>query len=380
MQMTSYDVGGSRTGTQTGFLTYGFGEQNQTKLEGIDTTEGTDANAGYFDFGSFEEFQVGGAGSGADSFAGGARLSITVKSGGDRFTGNWYSDWEGDATDHRQRARRLPHREHSRDEDGFFSRTALTRGNPIDKQYDINFNIGGPLWKGKAWFFYSYRLNDQYKTVARHRRARALEAVQQLHVQGHVPAQSQQPGDRLPEQAREAAGHARSRPPTCRSSAARYQASRNYPRKIEWTSVLGSRAFLDVLVGNWYNFFPLRPDRSARLRRRTSCPGRIDTANNQRDGGDHDAYQDQKRYKPQVYVTLSYFQDGWARQPRLQDRLRLEARSPQLLPRAAVRHLLPRPERRRRTRSRSTTRRTRRPTTSSTTPASSATRGSSTIG
>ncbi len=52
IQMTSYDVGGSRTGTQTGFLTYGFGDQNQTKLEGIDTTEGTGANAGYFDFGS----------------------------------------------------------------------------------------------------------------------------------------------------------------------------------------------------------------------------------------------------------------------------------------------------------------------------------------
>ena len=25
-------------------------------------------------------------------------LSISVKSGGDRFTGNWYSDWEGDST------------------------------------------------------------------------------------------------------------------------------------------------------------------------------------------------------------------------------------------------------------------------------------------
>ena len=53
----------------------------------------TSANAGYFDFGSFEEFQVGGAGSGADSFGGGANLSITVKSGGDRFSGNWYSDY-----------------------------------------------------------------------------------------------------------------------------------------------------------------------------------------------------------------------------------------------------------------------------------------------
>ena len=25
--------------------------------------------------------------------------------------------------------------------------------------------------------------------------------------------------------------------------------------------MLGSRAFLDVLYGNWYNFFPLRPVR-----------------------------------------------------------------------------------------------------------------------
>ena len=30
-----------------------------------------------------------------------------------------------------------------RDENGYFSNRALTRGNPIDRQYDINFNIGG---------------------------------------------------------------------------------------------------------------------------------------------------------------------------------------------------------------------------------------------
>src|SRR5439155_17395301 len=61
-QMTGYDVGGSYTGTQTGYLTYGVGDQNKTLLEGINVTEATNANAGYFDFGSFEEFQLGGAG------------------------------------------------------------------------------------------------------------------------------------------------------------------------------------------------------------------------------------------------------------------------------------------------------------------------------
>ena len=157
-----FGIGGSNTGNQTGFRSYGFDTQNQTRVEGIDTTEGTDANAGYFDFGSFEEFQVGGAGSGADSFGGGTNMSISVKSGGDRFTGSWYSDWEGDATISDNvpdafRTARTP------DDDGYFVTTPLTRGNPIDRQHDINANVGGPIWKQKAWFFYSYRLNDQYK-------------------------------------------------------------------------------------------------------------------------------------------------------------------------------------------------------------------------
>src|SRR5215213_4221014 len=49
IQMQAFDVGGSHAGTQTTYITYGVDVQNQTKIEGIDTTEGTDANAGYFD-------------------------------------------------------------------------------------------------------------------------------------------------------------------------------------------------------------------------------------------------------------------------------------------------------------------------------------------
>ena len=95
-------------------------------------------------------------------------------------------------------------------------------------------------------------------------------------------------------------------------SAAYYQASRNYPMKLEWTSVLGSRAFLDVLAGEWYNFFPLRPVRDFGLYDGPWEAPRIDTATNVLSSrGGNSGYQDQKRYKPQFYTTLSYFQDGW---------------------------------------------------------------------
>ena len=310
LQMTSYDVGGSRTGTQTGYRTYGFDDQNQTKLEGIDTTEGTAANAGYFDFGSFEEFQVGGAGNDASNFAGGASLSVSVKSGGDRFSGMWYSDWEGDSTitdnvPENLKTSRTP------DDDGFFVRNALQRGNPIDRQYDINANIGGPLWKGKAWFFYSYRLNDQYKTIlgfdelARSKLTNAytFKGTFQLGRNNQIIGFLNK---------REKLQDKRSIGPSVPLSAALYQSSRNYPMKVEWTNVIGNRLFLDVIGAQWYNFFPLRPTIEAGLYSGPWGPGREDLDTDILfDGGANDDYQDQKRFKPQFYASMSYFKDGW---------------------------------------------------------------------
>ena len=313
IQMTGYDVGGSRTGTQTGYVTYGVDVQNQTRMEGIDTTEATSANAGYFDFGSFEEFQVGGAGNDAGSYASGASLSISVKSGGDRFSGNWYSDFEN----HNTVSDNVPDNlktANTKDDNGFYVTKALTRGNPIDKQYDINFNLGGPLWKRKAWFFYSYRLNDQYKNVLGFSELQRSKLTNNYTLKGtfQLNQNNQVIGfmnKRNKLQDRRDFG------PSVPLSAALYQASRNYPMKLEWTSVLGSKAFLDVLAGEWYNFFPLRPTREFDVYPTGSPwgPGRIETTTSTYfDGGANSSYQDQKRYKPQFYASLTYFKDGWA--------------------------------------------------------------------
>jgi len=320
IQMTAFDVGGSNTGNQSGYRSYGFDTQNQTRVEGIDTTEGTNANAGYFDFGSFEEFQVGGAGADAGAFAGGAVLSISVKSGGDRFTGTWYSDFitEGQVADN------VPdylQTLNTPNEDGMFSRVGLCfqrsgeticKGNATQKQMDLNGDFGGPIVKQKAWFFTSWRLNDKYEYIA------GLGETTQRSKLGNkytfkgtfqVGKNNQIIGFL---NKREKLQDKRGISLTTPLSAAYYQSSRNYPWKVEWTSVLGSRAFLDVLYGNWYNFFPLRPVRDYGLYDGPWTPPRQDTSSAiWSPTGGNNGYQDQKRYKPQFYTTLSYFKDGW---------------------------------------------------------------------
>ena len=321
IQMTGFDVGGSNTGNQTGFRSYGFDTQNQTRVEGIDTTEGTAANAGYFDFGSFEEFQVGGAGADSGAFAGGAVLSISIKSGGDRFTGTWYSDYisESQLTDNVPDNLRLLN---SPDENGMFSRLGLCfdrsgeticRGNATKKQFDLNGDVGGPLWKQKAWFFTSWRLNDKYEYIAGlgDETQRSKLSNKYTFKGTFQVGKSNQIIGFLNK--REKLQDKRDVSLTVPLSAAYYQASRNYPWKVEWTSVLGSRAFLDVLYGNWYNFFPLRPVRDFGLYDGPWEAPRFDSATlvtSQRGG--NSGYQDQKRYKPQFYTTLSYFKDGWS--------------------------------------------------------------------
>jgi hypothetical protein len=321
MQMTGFDVGGSNTGNQTGYRSYGMDTQNQTRMEGIDTTEGTAANAGYFDFGSFEEFQVGGAGADSGAFAAGAVLSISVKSGGDRFSGTWYSDYvsESQLTDN------VPDylRQRNTPEDGFYSNLptglcfdrlgeTICRGNAVKKQYDLNGDFGGPIVKQKAWFFTSWRLNDKYAYITglgdtteqsklsnKYTFKGTFQVGRNNQIIGYLNKR---------EKLQDKRGINLNTP----LSAAYYQSSRNYPWKIEATRVMGSRAFLDVLYGNWYNFFPLRPTRDFGLYDGAWTPPRQDTSSGiWSSTGGNNGYQDQKRYKPQFYTTLSYFKDGW---------------------------------------------------------------------
>jgi hypothetical protein len=315
-QMTAYDVGGSHTGTQTGYQTYGVGDQNKTLLEGINVTEGTGGNAGYFDFGSFEEFQLGGSGNMGEQSGLGAFLNLTIKSGGDKFASQVYYDYVGDQmlSNNVPDAFRTPG---GIDASGFKAptiidpatgqRLGLSRGNPITKQYDFNANAGGPIKKGRLWYFLSYRDNNQYKTILG---LPGEEAQSQLlnrtvKVTYQLTRSNQIIGfynDRSKFQP------LRDLSLAIPVSAANWQDSKNRPQKYEWTSTLSSRAFLDVQASHWGNYFPLYPTQTKSTSVEGVPVGRIDLDTDQRSGAS-DYYHNRTTLKPQFSGSLSYFVD-----------------------------------------------------------------------
>src|ERR1700716_2529837 len=92
--MGRIDVGGNRAGTQTGYTAYGYAGQNRVLVEGINTTEGTSGAGFYVDYGSFEEVFLGTLGQGAEMPTPGVQSQMLGKSGGNKFQGELYQDYE----------------------------------------------------------------------------------------------------------------------------------------------------------------------------------------------------------------------------------------------------------------------------------------------
>ena len=93
-RMGRIDVGGNRAGTQTGYTAYGYSGQNRVLVEGINTTEGTSGAGFYVDYGSFEEVFLGTIGQGAEMPTPGVQSQMLGKSGGNKFQGEFYHDYE----------------------------------------------------------------------------------------------------------------------------------------------------------------------------------------------------------------------------------------------------------------------------------------------
>src|SRR5436305_5385263 len=148
VQMSRIDVGGNRAGTQTGYTAYGYTGQNRVLVEGINTTEGTSGAGFYFDYGSFEEVFLGTIGQGAEMPTPGVQSQFLGKSGGNKFQGEIYKDYERNSWQSDNISKNVP------------SQYLLSGTNPngirigsneLVDYNDFNLNVGGPIRHDEVW-------------------------------------------------------------------------------------------------------------------------------------------------------------------------------------------------------------------------------------
>jgi hypothetical protein len=142
--VTSFDVGGSRAGTQTGYSAFGYSGQVRVQVDGVNTTEGTGGAGFYYDYGSFQELQLTGDGADASVTTPGVQLNAVIRSGGNQFKGDFYFDYENQHLQGHNVTEQL-------------RRVGVNEGTRILLYRDPNFALGGPIKRDKMWFFTSIR-------------------------------------------------------------------------------------------------------------------------------------------------------------------------------------------------------------------------------
>jgi hypothetical protein len=144
IQVTAFDVGGSNMGTNTGFRAYGLSGQFNVRLDGVSTQELAGNLNLYIDYAALSEMQVSAAGNSAESNVPGAAINMTVRTGSNKLSGSFYTDYEGEGFQGTNLTDDLRNR-------------GIGVGDKFDHYNELNMQAGGPLKVDKLWWFYSFR-------------------------------------------------------------------------------------------------------------------------------------------------------------------------------------------------------------------------------
>ena len=147
VQLSRPDVGGSQGMQQTYFASHGMTARNTTvQVDGMmmNSTRGDNQVNPYFNDAMNQEVSYETTGSGADVSAGGVRINMIPREGGNRFSGAVFTAWSDGGWQSNNLTDRLKAK-------------GLSAVDKIEKIYDFNFSIGGPVRQDKLWFFTSAR-------------------------------------------------------------------------------------------------------------------------------------------------------------------------------------------------------------------------------
>ncbi len=148
--MDRANVGGNQSGQQSGYISRGSSTgNNKWSIDGVDITDmsATGSSPIYYDFDMLEEMQVTTGGADVTQQTSGVGINLVTKSGTDRFKGNARflltdQKFQSDNITDELRAQ------------------GAGAGAPIQNIKDYGFDIGGPLVKGKLWYWGSYGTQD----------------------------------------------------------------------------------------------------------------------------------------------------------------------------------------------------------------------------
>jgi hypothetical protein len=141
------DVGGSRAMQQTYMATRGLTSANNiVQVDGlmVNGLDGDGAVQQYFNNAMMQEMTYQTSGAGADLSPGGVRMNIVPRDGGNQFSGSFFAGWTDGAWQSDNLSADLQAR-------------GLRAADRIDRIYDFNFGLGGPIRRNKLWFYGSAR-------------------------------------------------------------------------------------------------------------------------------------------------------------------------------------------------------------------------------
>ena len=167
--MGRVDVGGSGALTQQPYTAYGLasaGGVNRAEVEGVMVNEGGGGGGSdmyYTDYGAFAEIAVNAVGNGADMPSPGVLSQLIAKSGGNRYHGNVYFDYQNDSME----ATNIDDRQIAAGVRG--SNVLDVRDtNRLSKFQDFNVDVGGFLKPDRAWWYAAFRhgeTDQRYPTL-----------------------------------------------------------------------------------------------------------------------------------------------------------------------------------------------------------------------
>lgn len=151
IRMRGFDVAGSHKAQQSGFDAFGLRNQNRIVIDGVDSNFSTGGFGFYMDSLTVNQFNISNAGADVENAWAGNTIVMDIKTGGNDVSTLLYFDYLSEAFVGDNLTSALE------------DRGAST--NKMLKYWEGHADLGGPIWRDKAWFFFAYNNNVTERAI-----------------------------------------------------------------------------------------------------------------------------------------------------------------------------------------------------------------------